>query len=132
MIIPQQVYLEVTTGNHPAVRQVQSATWLEVRSICELQKVSNLQIETGLDVGECAAIVLAEELNAQRLLIGEWAGRKVAQSRNLPIIGTLGILLIAKQKGLIPRVKMVLDDLILVGKRISPKLYQEVLNTARE
>lgn len=132
VIIPQQVYDEVTTGNHPAVEQVQSANWLEIRTVFDEQKVVNLQRETGLDLGESAAIILAEELNAQRLLIDEWAGRKVAKARNLPIIGTVGILLIAKEQKLIPSVKPILDDLILVGKRISPNLYQELLNLANE
>lgn len=132
VIIPQQVHDEVTTGNHPAVKQVRSATWLEIRTVSDEQKVINLQRQTGLDRGESAAIVLAEELNAQRLLIDEWAGREVAKSRNLPIIGTVGILLIAKQQGLIPKVKPILDDLIRAGKRIQPSLYQDVLKIAEE
>jgi uncharacterized protein len=39
VIIPQQVYDEVTTGNHPAVEQVRSATWLEIRTVSDEQKV---------------------------------------------------------------------------------------------
>lgn len=132
VIIPQQVYDEVTTGNHPAVEQVRSATWLEIRTVSDEQKVINLQRQTSLDRGESAAIVLAEELNAQRLLIDEWAGREVAKARNLPIIGTVGILLIAKQQGLMPTVKPILDDLIRAGKRINPNLYQDVLKVAGE
>jgi predicted nucleic acid-binding protein len=132
VIIPQQVYNEVTVGDHPAVEQVQSATWLEIRTIVNQEKIINLQEQTGLDLGESAAIILAEELNAQRLLMDEWVGRKVAKARNLPIIGTVGILLVAKQQGLIPNVKPILDDLMVAGKRISPSLYQDVLNTAEE
>lgn len=37
VIIPQQVYDEVTTGNHPAVKQVRSASWLEVRAVGDEQ-----------------------------------------------------------------------------------------------
>ena len=61
VIIPQEVYNEITTGTHPAVNAVKSATWIEVLSI---QQISILQSETNLDLGECAAIILAEELGA--------------------------------------------------------------------
>ncbi len=132
VIIPQEVYNEITTGTHPAVNAVKSANWIEVLSIRNSQQVSILQSETNLDLGECAAIILAEELGANRVLIDEWAARKVAKSRHLPVTGTVGILLIAKHKGLIESVKPVLDELMAQGKRISQQLYQEVLDMAKE
>ena len=87
IIIPQEVYDEVTTGTHPAAREVQSVNWIEIFSIRDRRQVSILQAETGLDLGESAAIILAEELRADRVLIDEWAARRVAQSRNLPLTG---------------------------------------------
>jgi len=132
VIIPQEVYDEITTGTHPAVNAVKSANWIEVLSIRNSQQVSILQSETNLDLGECAAIILAEELGADRVLIDEWAARKVAKSRHLPVTGTVGILLIAKHQGLIESVKPVLDELMAQGKRISQQLYQEVLDMAKE
>ncbi len=132
VIIPEEVYNEVTTGTHPAVSGVQSATWIEVRSVSDTQKVSALQGATNLDLGECAAIILAEELDVDQLLIDDLAARRVALSRNLPVIGTIGTLLLAKDQGLVPSVKEVLDALIAQGKRISQQLYQETLLTAQE
>jgi predicted nucleic acid-binding protein len=132
VIIPEEVYNEVTTGTHPAVSAVQSATWIEVRSVSDIHKVSALQDTTQLDLGECAAIILAEELGVDQLLIDDLAARRVALSRNLPIIGTIGTLLLAKDQGLIPSVKEVLDALIAQGKRISQRLYQEALAVAQE
>ncbi|MBD2742288.1 hypothetical protein [Coleofasciculus sp. FACHB-1120] len=38
---------------------MQSASWIEVQSVTDINKVHTLQIDTGLDLGECAAIVLA-------------------------------------------------------------------------
>jgi predicted nucleic acid-binding protein len=132
VIIPQQVYEELTTGNHPAVLAVKSAFWLEVRSISNNQLIEQLQLETDLDLGECSAIILAEELKADQLLIDEKAGRKVAISRGLPIIGLVGVIILAKEQGLIDNVKDILDDLISKGTRISPKIYDYALITARE
>ncbi|MBD2776203.1 DUF3368 domain-containing protein [Iningainema tapete] len=132
IIIPQQVYDEVTTGTHPAAILVRLATWIQVRSIANQAQLSILQNETGLDLGEGAAIILAEQLKADRVLIDELAGRKVAQSRKLPVTGTVGILLVAKSKGLISQIKPILDALIVKGARISQPLYEEVLAIAQE
>ncbi|NES17808.1 MAG: DUF3368 domain-containing protein [Symploca sp. SIO3E6] len=132
IIIPQEVYHEVTTGTHPAAKEVQFVNWIEIFSIRNRQQVSILQAETGLDLGESATIILAEELGADRVLIDELAARKVAQSRNIPITGTVGILLVAKNQGLISGVKPILDALIKQGTRIGQVLYQEILAIAQE
>ena len=132
VIISQQVYEEITTGNHPAVLAVKSASWLEVHSLNNNQILEELQLETNLDLGECSAIILTEELKADLLLIDEKAGRKVAISRGLPIIGLVGVIIWAKEQGLIDNFKDILDDLISKGTRISSKLYDYALITARE
>ncbi len=132
IIIPEEVLEEVTSGVHPAVMLVQSANWIEVRSVREPQKVFALTRAFGLGLGECAAMVLAEELGAGRILIDDLDARKVAKSRKLPVTGTVGTLLVAKQRGLIPNVKEALDALIAGGKRIGPKLYQQALTLAGE
>ncbi len=83
-------------------------------------------------MGEVRAIILAEELGADHLLMDERAGRRVAKLRNLSVIGMVGTLLLAKQQGLIPNVKDILDELIVRGMRISLRLYQYALTTALE
>ncbi len=123
VIIPQEVYDEVTTGTHPAASEVRSATWILVYSISDPNQLSILQAETELDLGECAAIALAEELQADRVLIDEWAGRRVAKNRKLLVTGTVGILLIAKNRGLIESVKPILEAMVAQGMRIAQPLY---------
>lgn len=132
VIIPREVYNEATAGTHPAVTAVQSVDWLEVRLISDTQKVLSLRTTTRLGLGECAAIVLAEELEADQLLLDDLGARQEAQALNLPVIGTIGILLLAKQQGLIKSVKEVLDGLIAQGTRISQQLYQDALFVAGE
>jgi len=107
IIIPQEVYNEVTRGEHPAVSAVKSITWISVRTVSDPQKVFDLLLR----LGETAAIVLAEELGVNQLLLDDRKAKLVAESRNLPVIGTIGILLLAKDEGLITSIKEILDNL---------------------
>lgn len=132
VIVPQEVYDEVTSGTHPAVAAVRSATWIEVRSVQDASQVVALRESTKIHVGEAAAIILAQELGAQQVLIDDLRARRVAKARLLRVTGTIGTLLLAKEQGLIAQVKPILDDLIALGKRISPQLYQDVLAIAQE
>ncbi|MDB9493078.1 DUF3368 domain-containing protein [Spirulina major CS-329] len=60
-------------------------------------------------------------------------GRQEARKLGISIIGILGILLLAKQRGLVQQVEPVMDALIeQAGFRVSAALYQEVLRFAAE
>jgi predicted nucleic acid-binding protein len=85
-----------------------------------------------LDDGEAAAIALAVATNARAFLIDDRAGRRVARSLNLPVIGTLGVLLAAKQRALVPAIGPVIDLLLAQGRHISPNLRAKVLRDANE
>jgi uncharacterized protein len=79
------------------------------------------------------AIALALELAADRLLIDDAAGRAIALREGLQMTGVLGILLIAKKRGLIDSVRSPLDDLInQAGFWVSNELYRWVLSQAEE
>jgi predicted nucleic acid-binding protein len=134
VIIPDEVANELATASFSILdaAAILSQNWIELRPVTNQQKVLNLMKTTNLDLGECAAITLAEELQADRLILDDLAARKEAQRRGLAVIGTVGILLIAKQQGLIPSIKNVLDELIANGTRISQKLYQQALTYGGE
>ena len=92
-----------------------------------MQQVDNQQV-----VKESEAIALAEEIGASQLLIDEKAAQKVAMARKLPLIGTVGVLLLAKRRGVLASVKDVLDEMQAQGMRISDRLYVQVLTLAQE
>lgn len=91
----------------------------------------NLELLEILDAGEAAAIALALKLNAG-LLIDEKPGRHIAKKLNLRIIGTAGILLLAKEKQLIVEIAPVIETLKRAGYFFSSPLTQEVLKRAKE
>ena len=132
VVIPQGVFNELQVGEHPAAKLVQDLSWLEVVTVDNQQLVRELQQSFKLDLGESEAIALAEEISASQLLIDERAARKVAMARKLPLIGTVGILLLAKRRGLLDSVKDVLDEMKAQGMRISDRLYVQVLTLAQE
>ena len=132
VMIPQGVHDELTTGQHPAALRVRELSWLDVVAVNNRLAVKELQQAGNLDLGESEAIALAEEMNADRLLIDEKAARRVAMARNLPLIGTMGVLLLGKRQGELENVKDVLDQMQQQGTRISDRLYTRVLILARE
>jgi len=86
-----------------------------------------------LDEGEIEAIALAKELKADLLLIDERLGKQFAEQEHITCKGVIGVLIEAKQKGLIPLLKPLLDDLIHnLHFRLSDYIYQLALNKANE
>ncbi len=132
VVITKEVYSELTTGNHPATRIVPQVNWLEIREVADSQQIRVLQLQSNLDLGEVSAIILAEELEADQLLIDERAARQVALARHLPVIGTVGILILAKQRGFLESVKTILDAMIGNGTRIGKSLYEQAILLAQE
>lgn len=135
VIIPTAVASELanTEPEDSRVTAVLSSTWIETQSVTNRTLVEMLQNEGKLDLGESEAIALSVELNVDELLIDERLGRREAKRLGLPIIGVLGVLVVAKGRGLISAVRPIMDDLILqAGFRVSNRLYAEVLQAASE
>jgi predicted nucleic acid-binding protein len=86
-----------------------------------------------LHAGEIAALSLALELGADLVLMDEAEGRAVAATLHLTSMGLLGILLLARQRALIPAVAPLLDRLQHEARFwMSPSLRSSVLRAAGE
>ena len=83
-------------------------------------------------LGESEAILLAEQVGARFLLIDDARGRRIARGRGIPVVGVAGVLLSAKSRGVLAKVRPVLDTLSEVGYRLSPRLVAAVLERAGE
>jgi uncharacterized protein len=133
ILIPPIVYIELVRlpKNQLSITTLIETGWLEIQTPKNIQLIQSL--EQNLDPGESAAIALAIELNADRLLIDERLGRNVATQYGLNIRGILGILVNAKEQGIIPAAKPILDRLIHeAGFRVSQALYTRILQESGE
>jgi predicted nucleic acid-binding protein len=96
--IPQQVVDELSSPKRlQAVREFIASppSWFEIHLPKQLESI------TGLQLGEIAAISLAKEINAERLIIDEKDGRRIATERGIRVIGTIGVLELAAEQNLI-------------------------------
>ena len=101
VLVPEHVANELSTAGAPvAVRAwiTKPPAWINIRSVTP-DAVS--KVTDGLDLGERAAIALAETLQADLLLIDEAAGRAEARRRRLRVTGTLGVLRSGAEQGLV-------------------------------
>jgi predicted nucleic acid-binding protein len=85
-----------------------------------------------LHAGESEAIMLSRELNANYVILDDRAARRAATLKRVPVIGTLGVLLLAKMIGLVPAIEPCLRELIVAGKYIAPAGYPDILSRAGE
>jgi len=100
VLIPPAVWQEFQRPETPeSVRAwlAQRPVWLEIRPT----ERSPEPALANLGAGEREAIVLAEELRADRLILDDQAARRVAMRRKLTVIGTLGVLVEAAERGLV-------------------------------
>ncbi len=107
-----------------------SADWLKVRAVQNIAVVATLK--TQVDDGEAEAIALAMELGDVLIILDDRNARRIAQQLNLKVIGTVGMLLPAKQKGVIAEIKPLLNALSQADFRISASLIGNALRLAGE
>lgn len=130
IIVPAAVWQEVEAGRgKPYYTDLTQLSWIEILNVQERTKIAKF---LSLDQGEAEAIVLTIEIKADLLIMDEALGRTEAMNHGLTLAGTLGILLKAKQKGLISSVRPLLDLMRQRDVWISERLYQDVLSLSGE
>ena len=104
--------------------------WIAVTQTKQLSLFNTLK--KILDEGEASSIALATEYPDSLLIIDESDGRKEAQKHSIQIIGTLGVIGVAKQIGVIDKVKTIVEELKKADFRISEQLEKDFLKQNSE
>lgn len=133
VIIPKTVadecLFEKTRPGAVAIARAIEADKIQVYDSIEFEDRETLQVI--LDEGEADAIALARSLHLP-LIIDEKLGRNIAREMGIKIIGTVGILLLAKQKSLVKEIKPILLQLKNGHYFLSDALIKDVLKKAKE
>ncbi|MDP9365751.1 MAG: DUF3368 domain-containing protein [Chloroflexota bacterium] len=133
ILVPPAVWREVVVegAGRPGAAEVASARWI-VRESAPTAEGRELPL-AALDPGEREAILLAFVASrATPILLDDLRARSVAERIGLRVTGTVGVLLLAKQLGLVPAVRPVLDQLRAVGYFLSRDAANRSLALADE
>jgi predicted nucleic acid-binding protein len=123
------VEIGVRGAADPAVIAVRAAPWIQV---VPDPIIPQQILGWGLDAGESAVLALSLEQQASQAVLDDLAARRCATSLGIATQGTLGMLLVAKQSGMIPEVRPLIHALRQAGFYMSDKLVQRVLRAAGE
>lgn len=85
-----------------------------------------------LGPGESEALVCAMENKADFILLDDYKARGTARLNGLPVVGSLGVLILAKRHDLIPALKPYIETLRMNGIWISQSVVKTALSAVGE
>lgn len=130
IIVPMAVFQEIERGKEkPYYQNLTLLDWIDIQGIKNHDARAYF---IDLDEGEAEVLILAKEQNAELVIMDEILGRRYAQQLEFNLTGTIGILLKAKEKGLIKSLKALLTELTEKGTWLSPKLISKAIKLANE
>ncbi len=123
---PEPVATEILhRGQHDiTARAIEPTEWLITESVSHIPTAVT---EWRLGAGESSVLALTSEHPGTEAFIDDLAGRKCAASLNIPVRGTLGIVLVAKKRGLKAKARPVIEDMMIAGLNLSRKMVDEAL-----
>ena len=131
VVIPEGVVEELAAGRASGV-SLPDPTQFDWITMRRPASETALPLVTDLGRGETEVLMLALEHREMIAVLDDGLARRVAESLGLPLTGTLGLLLDAKNAGLIQRVAPFLDRLQQLRFRLAPNTRRAVLKMANE
>jgi len=124
--VPSTVAAEIRRRGaaDPTVQAIERAEWLVV---VEDVSVPSLIQSWDLGPGESAVLALAHASPATVAIIDDLAARRCAAALGIPVRGTLGLVLLAKQRGMITKARPVLNRMVQAGMYLSERLLNGAL-----
>ena len=98
----------------------------------EIQQNESLVAAWDLGKGESAVLTWAYQNAGYEAIVDDRAARNCGNTLRLPVRGTLGVILLAKQEGKIDKVSLIFDQLQDAGLRIDAGILMKALQLAGE
>jgi predicted nucleic acid-binding protein len=131
VVIPEAVYQEASKGvpGNDEIAQAVKTKWIQVAKVQNQKMVLLLQGNLR-GKGECECIILAQETGAKVILTDDKKARKIASQGGLRVIGTLGLLMMAAQEGIITKkdATQAVNSLVKTNFRLSDGIIQKALS----
>ena len=126
IIVPEIVAAEINVRgkNDPAAQAIANTAWL---TVTQTPPVPPAIQAWGLGPGESAVLTWAQAHVGSEAIIDDLAGRRCAAAFNIPVRGTLGLVLVAKQRGRIASARQVLEQLRQSGMYLSNQVMNDAL-----
>jgi len=136
VVVPPAVHSELTIrpGEWVAARGIRQAfgreTWLTLAPVVDVRALSR-PASAKLGRGEIEVIALAKSMGVQAL-IDDYEARLFAQQCGVPVVGTLGVLALARQQGLLDKAEPVIQAMLAAGIYLGPVLVENFLKQLGE
>jgi predicted nucleic acid-binding protein len=131
ILVPRTVADEVARRgpSDPTARALESHPWLRIADpVVTPQAV----VQWALGPGESSVLASALSRPGARAIIDDLAGRRCAAALGIPVIGTLGIVLVARRRGAIASARVVLEELVAAGMYLSRDVLDRALGMVGE
>lgn len=131
VVVPGAVADELRAypGSDPAVMALDRTNWLQV---VQTAPSSPAVLAWDLGPGESAVLAWGEANPGVEVIIDDLLARRCAASLAIPVRGTVGLVLIAKARGLIPAARPVVEELRRVGMYLSLRTMDLILRQIEE
>ena len=126
--VPTAVLRECTVPGKPEAERLEAYLW---NRTVEVDLNDFIIAVAGLGEGELEAMALYKHLHADELLVDDYRARKVARLNEIKVVGSLGILLRAKESGLIPEIRSFPIAIQAAGVYYSEQLVGEGVASGR-
>lgn len=104
--------------------------WIEIGIVKDKYRQTLLEMQ--IDKGESSAIALALEIPGSTVILDDYKARKIAGQLGITYTGTIGVIIKAKKKGILPSIKPILEKIKLTDFRLSAEIELQALKEAGE
>lgn len=131
VLVPGTVTMEIHRRGptDPTVQAIENSPWL---TIVEPLPIPALIQAWDLGAGESSVLAWAYANPGTEAIIDDLAARRCAAGLGVPVRGTLGLVLVAKQRGIVSAARPVLEQLRQSGMYLSDRVLNQALTLVGE